>query len=278
LLEQAQHQYFLKLVIELFDFENIQQRLQYAAHLVYSNLSKLYPEWSSRYAAYRDKFRADVTEIGLRFQQQLNGMIMESPDYEFNEVIQERIRKGTDYFLQQLESYKTILLNVSDVEIDNKETRKLIEKAIANLTDDYLLKIATLRACLHGFSVSRYLSAKAKAQLEPALAPKRKRAERASRQGKGEDVVVALSDDIRHPLLFAALKKWRSEQAAQKGLPVYTILQQKALIGISKLLPLYGKKLLRIPGIGNKVLENYGQELLAIVDEYRATNGEETLR
>jgi len=270
LLQRAEQEYFLKLVLELFDFESIQQRLQYAAHLVYSNLSKLYPEWSSRYAANRDRFRADVTEIGIRFQQQLNQMIINSSDYEFNDAVQERIEKGTGYFLQQMENYKTTFQKASEIEIDNKETRKLIEKAIANLTDEYLLKIATLRACLNGFSITRYLSAKAKAQLEPAPVAKRKRAERTPRQGKDENIVAALSDDVHHPALFAALRKWRNEQAAQKGLPVYTILQQKALIGMANLLPTSGKEMLRIPGIGNKVLENYGQELLAIIDEYRS--------
>lgn len=268
-LQEAQHQYYLKLVVEMFDFESIQQRLQYAAHLVYSNLSKLYPEWSSRYAANRDRFRGDVTEVGTRFQQQLHRMILDSPDYEFNEMIQDRIKKGVDYFLQQLESYNASLLKASEIEIDNKEVRKQITKAVANLADEYQLKIATLRACLNGFSVSHYLSAKAKAQVEPVPAPKRKRAERASRADKGATVETALSGDLRHPELFEALRKWRNEQAMKKGLPVYTILQQKALIGIANLLPTSGKELLRIPGIGNKVLENYGAELLDMIEYYR---------
>lgn len=273
-LQTAQQQYFLKLVTELFDFESLQQRLQYVAHLVSTHLSRLYPEWSSRYSESRDKFRAEVTEVGIRFQQQLKRMIPETSDYLTNETIQERIRKGSDYFLQHLERYSPTILKASDLDIDNKETHKILTKAINNLKDEFMIKWTTLRACRDGFEISSYLSAKAKAQMEPPPSTKRKRKESTTRKNKqnvksSEDI---LSGDIRHPALFAALRKWRNEQAAQKGLPVYTILQQKALIGISNLLPTSSRELLLIPGIGKKVLEAYGKDLLDIIDSYKEQN------
>ena len=42
------------------------------------------------------------------------------------------------------------------------------------------------------------------------------------------------------------------------GLPAYTVLQQKALLGVANTLPTTGKELLAIPGIGKKVAERYG--------------------
>ena len=59
------------------------------------------------------------------------------------------------------------------------------------------------------------------------------------------------------------------EWTTEKGLPTYTILQQKALIGVANTLPVSGRDLLKIPGIGKKIVENYGAKLLEIVDEYR---------
>ena len=73
-LEQAQQQYYLELVIELFNFTSIQQRLQYAAYTVYAHLQKLYPELNTQYANTRDAFRSVITEVGGRFQQQLTRM------------------------------------------------------------------------------------------------------------------------------------------------------------------------------------------------------------
>ena len=57
--------------------------------------------------------------------------------------------------------------------------------------------------------------------------------------------------------------------ATEKGLPPYTILQQKALLGIVNTLPSNSRELLAIPGIGKKVIENYGSVLLELVEEYK---------
>ncbi|MEE3386153.1 MAG: HRDC domain-containing protein, partial [Prevotella sp.] len=52
-----------------------------------------------------------------------------------------------------------------------------------------------------------------------------------------------------------------------KKMPVYTIIQQKALIGIANSKPTTIKELLAIPYIGKKTAEEYGEEILSIVDE-----------
>ena len=44
-LEKAQQHYFEELVTDLFNFTSIQQRLQYAAYMVYTHLQKLYQKW-----------------------------------------------------------------------------------------------------------------------------------------------------------------------------------------------------------------------------------------
>jgi len=270
-LANAQKQYYLKLITELFDFEPLQQRLQYASHVVYSHLSRLYPDWANRYAESRDLFRAEVTEIGKRFQQQLNRMICENIDYLTNAAINERIIKGVVYFLEKTEAFAAILMKGANAEIDNKEARKLVENAVKNLMEELKVKLHTLRACRTGFDISSYLSAKAKSSLEPSVVAKKRKTGKVSRSVKGEkEEIPAVSyDDIKNPALYEALRRWRSEQAREKGLPAYTILQQKALIGIANLMPLSGKEFLCIPGVGPKVLENYGKELLTLVEKYK---------
>jgi len=273
-LQTAQQAYFEKLVIELFDFEPVQQRLQYVAYLISSHLSRLYPEWSSRYSQSRDDFRTEVTEIGIRFQQQLRRMIEGNPLYSEDENIHDRICKGCAYFLQHMEKYGATLLKGFDIDIDNKETVKLITKASNSLKDDFLLKWATLKACRNGFQIPLYLSAKAKAQMEPSPAPKRKKGKTAGiKKEKNKEVEAALQGDILHPVLYERIRQWRLKLAGEKGLPPYTILQQKALIGIANLLPTNGKEMLMIPGIGKKILENYGPELMELIDAYREESG-----
>lgn len=270
-LQQAQQHYFLELAIELFDFAGIQQRLQYASYMVYSHLQRLYPELSDHYASTRDNFRSDVTEVGERFKLQLVRMITDNDAYLQDEKIQERIRKGTVYFLDQIEKYCTPLINDSDVEIDNKEARKAVTNALANFTAELAIKQATLEACRQGFSVFTYLSAKAKASIEPSSSAKKKNSDRNVPKSKAAS---STSTDVKHPELYELLKKWRYDHASEKGLPVYTILQQKALIGLSNLLPGDKKELLSVPGIGKKVIENYGAELLEIIETYRRKGGD----
>lgn len=77
--------------------------------------------------------------------------------------------------------------------------------------------------------------------------------------------------DILHPELFEALRSWRAAKAAELGLPAYTVLQQKALLGIANLLPDSPDFLLTIPYVGKKAVEKYGEELLELVADYRQT-------
>lgn len=262
-LEKAQQHYFEELVTELFNFGSIQQRLQYAAYMVYTHLQKLYPELNTQYANTRDAFRSVITEVGGRFQQQLSRMISENPNYLQDEMIQERVRKGVAYFIEHIDSLCSSLEENSTVEIDNKESRKAVNNAIGKFTEELHLKQETLKACKEGFSIARYLSAKSKASIEPPAAAK-KRSERSSQPAK-----ATISSDILHPELYNSIKRWRYELATEKELPPYTILQQKALLGIVNTLPTNSRELLAIPGIGKKVIENYGSILLGLVEEYK---------
>lgn len=263
-LEQAQKDYFTLLITELFDFSEIQQRLQYTAYVFYSHLQKLYPELGSLFAYSRDAFRTEITEVGERFKQQLTRMIAASPHYLQDETIQERIRKGIPYFLAGVEKLWTPLQPASEVEIDNKETRKTIMNAWEKLEECLHVKLLTLKACSEQFTIPCYLSAKAKANLDlSAPATQKKRSGKSQQPSKLE-----ISTDIKHPDLYANLKKWRNMLASEKEMPVYTILQQKALIGITNTLPTNNRELLAIPGIGKKIVETYGAALLDLVKAY----------
>ena len=72
-------------------------------------------------------------------------------------------------------------------------------------------------------------------------------------------------DDATYSELAAMLGGYKEEGK----LPAYLIMQQKALIGITNILPTSANDLLMIPGIGKKLIENYGAELIALVEEYK---------
>lgn len=72
-----------------------------------------------------------------------------------------------------------------------------------------------------------------------------------------------------HPELYARLIRWRQEEAARQGSPPYTILPQKALLGLVRLCPTDERSLLSVPGIGKVTARKYGAKLLRIIAAYQ---------
>jgi ATP-dependent DNA helicase RecQ len=70
--------------------------------------------------------------------------------------------------------------------------------------------------------------------------------------------------------LLGALRTWRSQVARQRGVPAYVVLHDATIDGIAASRPTTPAQLRGIPGIGDKKLEHYGDELLALV---KATEG-----
>ena len=73
-----------------------------------------------------------------------------------------------------------------------------------------------------------------------------------------------------NPALIGALRAWRSEVARQRGVPAYVVLHDTTIEGIATSRPRTSAQLRGIPGIGDKKLEHYGDELIALVKANRA--------
>jgi ATP-dependent DNA helicase RecQ len=76
---------------------------------------------------------------------------------------------------------------------------------------------------------------------------------------------VASAGQIGNPSLLAALRAWRSDAARQRGVPAYVVLHDSTIDGIAASRPTTPEELRGIPGIGDKKLEHYGDELIALV-------------
>ena len=71
------------------------------------------------------------------------------------------------------------------------------------------------------------------------------------------------------PSVEAALRAWRSSEAARRGVPAFRILSDRTLLGITRALPSDDAELLDVSGIGPSLLAKYGRALLAIVASER---------
>lgn len=66
--------------------------------------------------------------------------------------------------------------------------------------------------------------------------------------------------------ILNALKYWRSEKAKEQNLPTYFIASNKELMSVAKYKPAKKEELLEIKGFGKHKIENYGEEILEILE------------
>ncbi|MDQ0782025.1 HRDC domain-containing protein [Chryseobacterium sp. W4I1] len=66
--------------------------------------------------------------------------------------------------------------------------------------------------------------------------------------------------------ILNALKYWRSEKAKEQNLPIYFIASNKELMSVAKYKPARKEELLEIKGFGKHKIENYGEEILEILE------------
>lgn len=70
-----------------------------------------------------------------------------------------------------------------------------------------------------------------------------------------------------HPILMDYLIQWRRDKAKETGLSAFLVMTNRTLWAISDAAPATGEALLAIPGFGPGHMDNYGEEVLALVDQ-----------
>ena len=281
-----QRTYFHELLSGLFDFRPLEQSLQRYVRLIDEHLYKLYPKQLAAYKAEAERFHEKVVIVAQKFGMQYNRLIDAAQNYATDETLQERIAAGAGYFKKEMEPQYLVLIKERVLATDNKELKKQLNTAKEELNTLFLLKDDLLAYVIaHGFRTAEYLRQKAILSIgDSALSGK----EDLKRRGlldavemnirerkKKESATPAdqVPSDVLHPELYDRLVAWRNSEASRLGLPVYTVIQQKAILGISNLLPADKAMLVRIPYFGKKGVEKYGDIILEMVHGYRKEKG-----
>jgi superfamily II DNA helicase RecQ len=92
---------------------------------------------------------------------------------------------------------------------------------------------------------------------EPS-SPKKSRPARAPRPPRTQDPEAP----SELPREFEKLRAWRLGVARERGVPAFQILTDRVLLAICERMPSSEEELLQVPGIGPKVLQKYGDDLL----------------
>ncbi len=83
--------------------------------------------------------------------------------------------------------------------------------------------------------------------------------------GRKKKKATPLLDAKADPLLLEALKAWRTSEARRRSAPPFTILHNRGLEAIAAAQPSTEADLLGITGVGPRIVERYGAQLLSIV-------------
>jgi hypothetical protein len=199
----------------------------------------------------------EVCTVGDRFLRQLQGLFSESVLPASDAFVLERISKASVYFRETIESGIGKWIQDLKIDTDNKEIEKKAKSALALLQKETGVKLASVTCCEKGFSPSAYFQAVSAAEINtPDKKPRDK-------------TPVYFETDIAHPELFQLLKAWRSRKAEAESISHYQVLHQKTLVQIAIHLPDSLPALKRVHGIGSRLAQRYGEEVIAMVREYR---------
>ena len=276
----------LELLTGLFDFQPLEQVLQHYVRLIDEHLYKLYPNQLTAYKEEMERFREKVIKVAQKFGMQYNRLIDAAQNYATDKTLQERIVAGAKYFKKEMEPQYLALIGDHVLATDNKELKKQLSKAKEELNTIFLQKDDLLAYVIeNGFHTADFLRQKAVLSIgERVISGKEdlkrrgmlETVERNIQERKRQEAKAAATQktsDVLHPELYDRLVEWRNSEASRMGVPVYTVIQQKAILGISNLLPADKAMLIRVPYFGKKGLEKYGDIILEMVHMYRKEKG-----
>jgi len=256
-LAESKKAYQKMLLTELFDFTSLMYNLNYCLKLVSEHHDSILGNPREIIENALSIIKSDLIEVSEKFRPQLNGLLNREPDAESNILLQERLMKAAAYFSEKLDAALGEIRGGYTVETDNRTVRKSVSEAFGRIAKEGATKSASLNAVLSGFTISKYLDARAKASID---IPEVK--SQASRS------VNDTSGIINNPVLFRQLKEWRNSRAGEKQLPHYMILPQKTMLTLANFMPRSMSQLKLIRGMGKKKSVEFGEELLDIINSY----------
>ena len=101
-------------------------------------------------------FLDEIYTVSISFQKQLREL-MNKNDSQF---INERIKKGGEYFQEKLEQFDKSLKSLPTKDFSDKEREKKVNELLSEYQKEYEIKVATLPLGQHGFSTQNYLKTK----------------------------------------------------------------------------------------------------------------------
>ena len=263
-LKAAKRDYQEHLLLECFDFQSLNQRLNIFVRNLKNNEQRVRISGAGDMGSLLARAGEEIFSISEKFKNQLRQHFSGHVLPESDAYIQERVCKASQWFHGKMTLVFDDLVHHMVVDTDNKDLEKTLGLDVNHLKREVAVKRAGIQSCEKGFSPSRYLRSVARAEMDVASVP---------RKGKKAVAPEYTESDIENPLLFQTLKDWRTLKAKEKGVLPFQILHQSVLIQIVVCLPDTVEALTKIKGFGEKTMAEHGQEILSRVVDYRQKQG-----
>jgi len=262
-LKQDKAAFQQSLILDLFGFKSLDRHMERMNRVLLEHEKSILPGAMEPYQQLNKQLAREVLPVAQKFQRHLQSYFRQGGMPEENEDLQERIKKASGWFEEQ---FSEQLLPVADeikIISDNQKVEKLAEEALDNLQRALFTKLNCFQDSQKGFSAQRYQRIKANADID---------FERRRSRTTSSGTPTSTSPSSLHPVLFNRLVKWRADLADGQDLPRFRILPTKTLLFISEQLPGSKKALKKIHGLGKARIEEYGEDLIAMVTEYCENN------
>lgn len=261
LLAAEQRRYQQRLLLECFDFHRLRSLLLHYTRLLQQHAHQLVMVNGVDAAAMCRAVSEEICTVGENFQRQLHGLFQEDCPPVRDSVVLERLGKASVYFEERLTTLLLTPLERQQLDTDNKAIARQVARHLQRLQTMGREKLAAVISLRNGFSPTDYLRSIATVAMDQG------------QQQKKKSAYLYTEKEIAHPELFAQLKEWRTRTASEEGRPAYQVLHQKTLVQLAVHLPSTIDRLKEVKGIGDKLSQRYGEELVSLIKTYRSTHG-----
>lgn len=259
-LEQARRQFQASLLHELFCFESLADRVNTLRAAYSQHSSLLPPQTLDRVQAIAGRARTDLFDVAQKFAPRLAEYLDQDVTPAANEPLQGRVRNASTYFVKKLTELIEEANQLPTV-VDNQAVASALASQLRSLQLAAHVSRACFAACGNGFTTEAYSRAKVNAELD-------------FEKSESDSSRTRLAmDGVQHPALYRQLFEWRERTAQRHGQPVADVVPDRSLRELVKFLPTDDAQLRLVRGIGKERRQRYGQEIVAVIQQYLANLG-----
>ncbi|MFV9551553.1 helix-turn-helix domain-containing protein [Algibacter sp. PT7-4] len=252
-LLNSQRQFQLDLILEVFSFYQFLYPINRILDIFYKNRTIIKGDIDKIFIPIKSTI-TNFLKIANGFNVQLKQLLESDQLPQDSLIIQDRFKKGIEYFKTETDSNIVAPLKTLAFTTDNQSIGNEITKHLDSFEDLLLVKLNYFKGLATGFTTKMVLELRAKSVFIGKEKPKKKRKQ-----------VVEGTSNVE---LFEKLRILRNNIAQENDLIHYQIFTQKALYEMCENLPTNKTELLKINGMGKTRVDKYGVSILKVIRHY----------